>query len=267
MTIAKTKMLHLLKRHFLPIKAHFDYSLVLTYALPQEILRPLLSPGLTLDTFGDYGFVAIAMVQTRQLRPTFLPALVGQDFFLTGYRIFTRYQSSNGKHLRGLQILRSDTDKAMMVKFGNLMTGYHYSLANIEVSNQRPQTFEIKITTPKAEADLHICADISQPASSLPISSPFKDHRDARKFAGPLPHTFSYEKATNSMVIVRGLREAWEPMMVDACVLNCTFFNQPKFCGVTPVLASAFYIANIPYRWERGVVSKGTIGVPACRSL
>ncbi len=249
-------MLHLLKRHFLPIKAHFDYSLVLTYALPQEILRPLLSPGLTLDTFGDFGFVAIAMVQTKELRPVFLPAWSGKDFFLTGYRIFTRYQTSHGKHLRGLQILRSDTDKAMMVRFGNLMTGYHYSLANIEVSNQLPQNFEIKITTPNAEADLHTCADISKPATGLPETSPFKNDRDARKFAGPLPHTFSYEKATNSIVIVRGLREAWKPMMVDARVLNCTFFNQTKFCGVTPILASAFYIANIPYQWERGVVDQ-----------
>ena len=249
-------MLHLLKRHFLPIKAHFDFSLVLTYALPQGILRPLLSPGLTLDTFGDFGFVAIAMVQTKELGPSFFPAWTGKDFFLTGYRIFTRYQTSKGKNLRGLQILRSDTDKAMMVRFGNLMTGYHYSLANIEVSNQLPQNFEIKITTPNAEADLHICADISKPTPQLPEFSPFKNDRDARKFAGPLPHTFSYEKATNSIVIVRGLREAWEPMMVDANVARCTFFDDPKFRGITPILASAFYITNIPYRWERGVVDR-----------
>ena len=260
-------MLHLLKRHFLPIKAHFDFSLVLTYALPQGILQPLLTPGLTLDTFDDYGFVAIAMVQTKQLRPTFLPAWTGKDFFLTGYRIFTRYQTSGGKNLRGLQILRSDTDQAMMAKWGNRMTGYHYSLANIVVSNQSPQNFEIKISTPNAEADLHVKADISKPAPHLPEFSPFKNDRDARKFAGPLPHTFSYEKATNSIVIVRGLREAWEPMMIDATVLNCTFFDDPKFRGVIPILASAFYIANIPYQWERGVVEKGTIGVLACRSL
>ena len=249
-------MLHLIKRHYLPIKAHFDYSLVLTYALPQEILQPLLSPGLKLDTFGDYGFVAIAMVQTKQLRPSFLPAWTGKDFFLTGYRIFTRYQTSSGKNLRGLQILRSDTDKIIMAKWGNVMTGYHYSPANIDVSNQSPQDFEIKISTPNAEADLHVKADISKPARQLPQFSPFKDDRDARKFAGPLPHTFSYEKATNSIVIVRGLREAWEPMLIDSKVLNCTFFDDPKFRRVTPILASAFYIANIPYQWERGVVDQ-----------
>ncbi len=247
-------MLHLLKRHFLPIKAHFDFSLVLTYALPQEILRPLLTPGLTLDTFGDYGFVAIAMVQTKQLRPSFLPAWIGKDFFLTGYRIFTRYQTSRGKNLRGLQILRSDTDKAMMAKMGNLMTGYHYSLAKIEITKNRPQDFEIQVATPHAEADLIVKADISKPALELPAASPFRDIRDALKFAGPLPHTFSYEKETNSIVIVRGLREAWEPTMVEARVIKCTFFDQPEFRGITPILASAFYITDIPYQWERGVV-------------
>jgi hypothetical protein len=41
-------MLHLLKRHPFPVKAFFRQSLVLTYAFPQELLHPLLPPGLGL---------------------------------------------------------------------------------------------------------------------------------------------------------------------------------------------------------------------------
>src|SRR5947199_5071638 len=98
-----------IKRHPIPISAFFRRSLVLTYALPRATLQPLLPPGLQLDTFGDLGFVAIAMVQTENLRPSFLPAAVGKDFFLIGYRVFTRFQTSDGRRLRGLRILRSDT--------------------------------------------------------------------------------------------------------------------------------------------------------------
>ena len=36
-------MLHLLKRHPIPISAFFRHSLVLTYALSREVLEPLLS--------------------------------------------------------------------------------------------------------------------------------------------------------------------------------------------------------------------------------
>jgi hypothetical protein len=57
--------------------------LVLTYAFPSGVLRPLLPPGLVLDTYGEYGFLAIAMVQTERLRPSFLPAAVGRKCFPT----------------------------------------------------------------------------------------------------------------------------------------------------------------------------------------
>ena len=61
--------MNLLKGHLLAMRAHFEQVLVLTYALPESSLRPLLPPGLLLDTFEGYGFLAIAMVQTRNMRP------------------------------------------------------------------------------------------------------------------------------------------------------------------------------------------------------
>ncbi|HEX9367633.1 MAG TPA: DoxX-like family protein, partial [Vicinamibacterales bacterium] len=71
-----------LRRHSIPIQAHFHDCLTITYALPAEVLRPLLSPGLELDTAGGYGFVAVALVQAESLRPAGLPRALGQDFFL-----------------------------------------------------------------------------------------------------------------------------------------------------------------------------------------
>ena len=64
-------MLHVLKRHPVPVRAHFGHCLVLAYALPRDVLVPLLPPGLELLTYKDLGFVAIAMVQTQKLRPSF----------------------------------------------------------------------------------------------------------------------------------------------------------------------------------------------------
>lgn len=108
-------MLSKLRRHPLAVQAHFRYSLVLTYAYPEELLKPLLSRGLQLDTYNGYGFLAIALVQTERLRPVGMPSVFGRDFFLSGYRIFTRFRLPNGKILRGLQILRSDADSDFMV--------------------------------------------------------------------------------------------------------------------------------------------------------
>ena len=112
----------LLRRHPFSIQAHFRYSLVLTFAYPEALLRPLLPDGLQLDTYAGCGFLAIALVRTEGLRPLGWPTWTGRNFFLSGYRIFSRFRAPDGRELRGLRILRSDADKWSMVRAGNLMT-------------------------------------------------------------------------------------------------------------------------------------------------
>src|SRR5437660_5952431 len=140
-------MLYRLQRHAFPIKAHFRTSLVLAYAVPAPVLRPLVPAGLTLDTYGNFGFLAIALVDTRDLRPSFIPARLGMSFFLSGYRIFTRYQTSAGRSLRGLRILRSDTNRLSMQLFGNLLTHYHYERSRFLVHSTE-QGYEAELTRP-----------------------------------------------------------------------------------------------------------------------
>ncbi|HVF11345.1 MAG TPA: DUF2071 domain-containing protein [Abditibacteriaceae bacterium] len=244
-------MLHLLKRHPIPIEAFFRHSLVLTYALPRAVLEPLLPPGLAVDTYGDLGFLAIAMVQTEGLRPRGAPPFLGQNFFLTGYRIFTRFTTREGRHLRGLRILRSDTDKALMALGGNLLTHYHYRKAEV-TALETAGRIEYSIRTPHAEADLDVCADLNSKPAPLPDGSPFPDLEAAREFAGPLPYTFDYEKETHSLILIKGVRKKWDPQPVRVQVTKNTFLEHEPFRSACPVLATAFHISNIPYRWERG---------------
>lgn len=215
-------------------------------------MRPLLPPGLELDTFRGLGFVAIAMVQTESLRPEFMPSWTGQNFFLAGYRIFTRYRTAQGRTLRGLRILRSDTNRRLMVAVGNRLTHYQYRLARVEW-REMPRELEIKVSTPRAEADLDITAFHGHSPASLPAGSPFPDHRTARLFAGPLPFTFDYERETHSIVLIEGERDHWSPKPIEIAVRKVTFFNQAPFKGTEPLLANAFLVTGIPYRWKRGV--------------
>lgn len=248
-------MLHALRRHPIPVVAHFEHCLVLTYALPADALRPLLPPGLELDTYGPeggLGFVAVALVQTRGLRPAGFPELFGQDFFLSGYRIFTRFRTPGGHTLRGLRILRSDTDRRRMAFSGNLLTHYNYRFARVDFRAERDQ-LHVCITTPGNEANLDVVAELSESDAKLPADSCFATERDARRFAGPLPYTFDYEAPTHSIIAIRGRRREWHPRLVGAQVRRATFFDRPPFVDVERRVVSAFYLANIPYRWDRGV--------------
>src|ERR1700733_14098248 len=128
-------MFSFLKNHPFAVEAFFESFVVVTFALPKEQLHKLVPPCLQLDTFNNkWAFVAVAMVQTKGLRPKGFPKIAGNDFFLIGYRIFVRYTNAAGKKLRGLYILKSETDKKKMGHLGNIFTHYNYSTTDINVT-------------------------------------------------------------------------------------------------------------------------------------
>jgi hypothetical protein len=71
------------------------------------------------------------MVQTKNLRPKGFPRFLGNDFFLIGYRVFVRFTNKAGRNLRGLYILKSETNKTKMTFFGNIFTHYNYTTTDI----------------------------------------------------------------------------------------------------------------------------------------
>jgi hypothetical protein len=245
-------LLYLLQRHALSIRAHLRASLVLAYAFPAEVLTPLLGPGLQLDTYGAYGFLAVALVETSSLRPSFAPRAFGLNFFLAGYRIFVRYETRTGRTLRGLRTLRSDTDRFAMKAFGNALTHYGYEHSRFE-SRRSKGTYTVTVRSPRGDADLDVEADVSADATASPPGSPFPDLREARKFAGPLPFTFDYERQTHSIIRIEGVRQQWNPRPVSVVVRQNTFLEQERFRSATPVLANAFFLENVPYAWKPGV--------------
>ena len=243
-------MIAQLRRHPFAVRAHFDTCLTLTYAVPREALGSVIPPGLELDTVNGSGFLAVALVQTRALRPAALPAMFGQDFFLSGYRVFTRFKTASGRSLRGLRILRSDTDRMAMVAGGNLLTHYNYHRCDATM-NTAEDAIDVTVRSRDGLGDLEISARPHDHV--LPPGTPFASVREARRFAGPLPFTFDYERETHAIIAIQASRAAWRPEPIAVDVRRISFFDQPAFRGCVPVLAAAFHVSNIDYRWQRGV--------------
>jgi hypothetical protein len=148
--------------------------------------------------------------------------------------------------LRGLYILKSETDKKKMEFFGNIFTHYNYTTTDISQEkindtisiNSKKSGFKIKIENPCNE-------DIS-----LPANSPFSNWKEARRFAGPLPFTFTYKNADKQVVIIEGVRENWKPTPVKVLEYKFAFLHELKISDIK--LANAFIIKNIPYHWKKG---------------
>jgi hypothetical protein len=242
-----------LRRHPIAIRATLRECVTLTYAVPAHILRPLLPPGLELDTAGDDGFLAVALVQTERLRPDGVPAALGGTFFLAGYRVFTRFRTADGRTLRGLRILRSDTDRTLMALGGNLLTHYNYHRCRASVV-AAGDAIRFTAHTADGASDLDVIVERGAGHDTpLPPGSPFASIREARRYAGPLPYTFDYEEETHAIVAIEARRTNWRPAPVAVHVNRLGFFDQPAFAGIVPRLAGAFYVRGIEYHWLRGV--------------
>ncbi|MDB4534751.1 hypothetical protein N9242_07755, partial [Vicingaceae bacterium] len=119
---------------------------------------------------------------------------------------------------------------------------YNYTTTDINQTGNLKSINSVKskfqVTTEETEQEVKI-----------PEDSPFTDWKDARKFAGPLPHTFTYNKEEKSVLIIRGIRKDWKPTPVKVVSYDFEFLNNLK---LNNVLANAFEIKNVPYYWEKG---------------
>lgn len=239
-------MLSNLKNHPFAVEAYFKSSTVLTFAVNKEELIHLIPECVTLDTFEDkWAFLAVAMVQTKNLRPKGFPKFMGNDFFLIGYRVFVRYKDNRGKNLRGLYILKSETNKKKMEFFGNIFTHYNYTTTDIYQTENKDSR---QITSNKSNFRIEI--DQTKELAEFPKKSPFSDWKEARRFAGPLPFTFTYNEELKEVLVIEGVRQNWKPKPITVKDYNFSFIDSFQFKN--PVLANAFIIEEIPYYWKKG---------------
>lgn len=239
-------MLASLKDHPFAVETFFENSIVLTYAAPAEELIRFLPPCLSLDIFDDkWAFIAVATVTTRDLRPKGFPAFLGNNFILSGYRVFVRYTTSSGKNLRGLYILKSETNKWKMQLMGNVFTHYNYSTTDIAVT-KKPTS--ISIHSKKSRVNIEVAhSGVEVP---LPTDSPFTDWKQARRYAGPLPFTFTFNEEKNEVLIIEGVRTNWTPKPIQVIKEKVGFIEG---LGINDIrLANAFMVTDIPYFWKKG---------------
>ena len=243
-------MFSFLKNHPFAVEAFFESSTVLTFAVPKEELQKLIPECLELDIFEDkWAFVAVAMVQTTDLRPKGFPKFLGNDFFLVGFRIFVRYTNTAGKRLRGLYILKSETDKKKMEYLGNIFTHYNYTTTDITLIEKDDFTEIIS-----NESNFKIVIEKTAKEISLPNNSPFTNWKDARRFAGPLPFTFTYNAANKKILVIEGVRENWTPEPIQIAEHYISFLDSLNLKDA--VLANAFVVKQIPYFWKKGKIEQ-----------
>ena len=136
--------------------------------------------------------------------------------------------------------------------FGNIFTHYNYTTIDVKqtaqngIANIRSNKSNFNVTFENSSS-----VDIP-----LPDGSPFTDWKEARKFAGPLPFTFTYNTTKKEVLIIEGVRENWRPEPVKIVDFSFEFIDSLKLDEI--IFANAFHIKNIPYCWKKGKIEAWT---------
>lgn len=129
---------------------------------------------------------------------------------------------------------------------GNLFTKYNYSFTDIVMKSEGG---ELKVLSNKTGIDIHISHHDTN--TLLPEGTCFSNWQEARRFAGPLPFTFTWNERQNKMLIIEGVRNNWKPEAVS--VIKAQVRLTPALDNMDGILASAFLVSNIPYYWKKGI--------------
>jgi hypothetical protein len=72
-----------------------------------------------------------------------------------------------------------------------------------------------------------------------------------------MPFTFS-PRSDGRFVVIEGNRQTWTPRPVSVTNWQVSLFEEEPLRGNRPILANAFAVENVNYRWERGrIVTPG----------
>ncbi len=228
------------------VKAWFECFVVLVYAVDKEKAAAMLPPPLMHEVHNGKALMAAAFVDTRKLRPAFLPGWLGANFNLAGYRHMVSYKRNNGKVIRGLKIIRSATNKKYMQRGGDTLTEYRFAYNPI-IFTYSPDFLEIR----GDGIDIKLKDTGRKAEVALPQNSIFESWQHARKFAGPLLYTFEVHEAKNEIVITEGTRTGWQPYPVEVERASIRFFTEDKYADLNPVLSAAYVVRSIPYSWKK----------------
>ena len=100
------------------------------------------------------------------------------------------------------------------------------------------------------KSNFNILIENTEEEVELPKNSPFTTWKEARRFAGPLPFTFTYNKPKKEVLIIEGVRTNWQPTPIKVLNHSISFINSLNLEGA--VLANAFKVEQIPYSWKKG---------------
>jgi uncharacterized protein YqjF (DUF2071 family) len=245
----------------LAMNGRLSECLMLSYRTPARSVRHLVPRGLELETRGGYAFWNVLACRVEAVRPAGVPRRLGVTFNDVAYRLHVRAKTAAGETLRGLYFVRSDADSGLVARFGNALTAFRFSAADVELSRARVDGSDVltlavmgrREADEAADALVRVATDApTGAAADLADGSPFNSPAEAADFLEYRPLGLSVDLDGRYLEMTEVVRDesAWREKPVSVIEAHWKFLD---VLGQDELrLERATRVDAIDYRWRLG---------------
>lgn len=220
----------------LAITSTFFTNTILMYSCEPDDLQRFLCPGINVDVIGGRGHLAVAFVDQRDFRPRGLPHQAGSDFFMVEHLAFVTYESSDGRRMRGLYLLQSDTPSTLACIGSRIFSHYRFRKIDLTV-NETGNTR--RFTSAKAGIDVTIALDAHNEGEVW---------ADYKQLSKPRSFNFQYLKRSNATLVIRGVLKGWKPRPATVLKADIAAVDEMGIAFDGP--PKAIEVDDVEYSWR-----------------
>lgn len=239
---------------FSSIRGTIVRRVLVNYRVRPEAIERLLPRPFRPQLVEGWSIAGICLIELRNIRPAWLPPLIGCSSENAAHRVAVEWEDAPGKHRTGVFIPRRDSSSLLNhIAGGRLFPGEHHR-ARFTV-HEADDRLRVAFATPDKTISVHVSGAI---ARKPPLSSVFPTVDAASAFfkGGCVGYSARPDGAVLDGVELRCDTWNMAPLEVDH-VSSSYFEDLSRFKPGEVEFDSAFIMRHVPHQWV-GQPSKRT---------
>jgi hypothetical protein len=223
-----------------------DRRILINYRVDPDILTRMLPPPFRPKLVKGVGMVGVCLIRLREVRPRFLPAVVGIGSENAAHRIAVEWDD-DGQRQEGVYIPRRDTNSRFNTLLGGrLFPGVHQP-ARFTVT-ETDDFFAVALESDDHQIHLRVAGHI---AAALPASSVFASLEEASAFFQRGSTGYSVTREPNRFDGLELRSRTWhvEPFRIEL-VESSTFDDRQLFPAGSIQYDCALIMRGIAHEWH-----------------
>lgn len=228
------------------IRGMIDRRILVNYRVDPAILAKILPLPFQPKLAEGFGMAGICLIRLKQIRPRFVPSLLGLSSENAAHRIAVQWRE-NGRLREGVYIPRRDTSSRLNALLGGRVFPGEHHHARFQVEEQGDHYLLIMDSH---DHSAHITVE-GHRAAELPESSIFETVQAASEFfkQGALGYSITRQPGRFDGIELRTQRWHLEPLALQR-VESSYFEDRSLFPRGSVELDSALLMRGVPHEWH-----------------